>query len=471
MRFNNLKLRISLTYSFLLMLILGTTLIASYKIIGLQLKNEIVDDLKSKAEMVNFFLTQDDVIKEKSEGEHHNEGGEGSENGHRYEFRDIQLFTEGSDKNIVLLVYSEGQLKYMTESYKNSYLVTSPVDIPDGEVIDIDYSGIPFCLTAIDMSEFKVYIGYKVSELEELQNKLMNIFLLIFPIGVILSFIFGYLVTQRSMNIVQIISETAQFITSQNLNKRIDEPKSKDEITTLIITLNSMIDRLEKSFNQATQFSQDAAHEIRTPLTIIRGEIEELIESNILDNNTSKTLENTLEEIQYLTSISERLLLIHKMDTNNIKYHFEPVDLSALMVEIAQDAEIISANKSIEISLQNSKDVIFRGNKELITRLLWNITDNAIKYNKPSGSISYELRKELNNILIIIKDSGIGIPADDIPKIFDRFYRVDKSRSRRLGGSGLGLSICSWIAELHDGKIQVESKVDIGTEFTIILPG
>ncbi len=143
--------------------------------------------------------------------------------------------------------------------------------------------------------------------------------------------------------------ETAESITSTNLSKRIAMPKGKDEISSLILTLNSMIDRLEKAFSQAKQFSQDAAHEIRTPLTIIRGEIEELLNKNPIDEPTTKTLENVLEEIQYLSSISERLLLIHTMDTGKIKYHFQRIKLSELMHEIYQDVEIISSDRKLNI--------------------------------------------------------------------------------------------------------------------------
>jgi signal transduction histidine kinase len=231
-----------------------------------------------------------------------------------------------------------------------------------------------------------------------------------------------------------------------------------------------MIDRLEKSFAQAKQFSQDAAHEIRTPLTIVRGEIEQLLDGENVDGNTSKTLENILEEIQYLSSISERLLLIHKMDTSKIKYHFEDIDLSKLLEEVYQDVLIISSEKQLEISKQIQEGLLLKGNKELLTRMLWNFAENGIKYNKQGGSMSLTLKADKKNICIEIEDGGIGIPSEDIPKIFDRFYRVDKSRSRQLGGSGLGLSICKWIADLHNGSIEVESDENEGSLFRIYLP-
>ncbi len=271
------------------------------------------------------------------------------------------------------------------------------------------------------------------------------------------------------MKVIRRINETANKITSSNLSERIKAPKGKDEISSLITILNSMITRLEKSFVQAKQFSQDAAHEIRTPLTIIHGEIEELIEKETAGDNTVRSLENILEEIQYLSSISERLLLIHTMDTGKIKYSFEVVGLSELMKEIYQDAVIISSDRNIKIKLNIIDDIELNCNKEFITRLLWNIIDNAIKYNKPEGSVSFEVYKNNSDVCFAVRDSGIGIPAEEIPKIFNRFYRVGKSRSQEMGGSGLGLAICKWIATLHNGVITVESELHKGSAFTITL--
>ncbi len=472
MMFNNLKIRISLWYSILLTLILASALFASYKIIGLQLKSEIENDLKTKANTVKyFFIENEKSSKSNGEAKHHGEEeGEGSQEHEGHTFQDIQIYTETPDNNYVMYIYAEGELKYLTERYEKTKLAVYPSEISDGNVIDVDFNGIPFTLTALNMPEFTLYIGYELSSLADIQQKILKIFLYIFPIGLIFSFIFGFMVTQRSMNVVKRISITTDSITSSNLSNRISVPRGKDEITQLILTLNSMIDRLEKSFAQAKQFSQDAAHEIRTPLTIIRGEIEEILENSPVNETTIKTLENVLEEIQYLTSISERLLLIHKMDTNKIKYHFESVDLSTLMYEISQDAEIMASDKNIEVSLDCTDGIYFNGNKELITRLLWNLMDNAIKYNQPNGKINLNLKRDKTGISINVKDSGIGIPPEEIPKIFERFYRVDKSRSRRLGGSGLGLAICKWILELHNGEILVTSEVYRGTNFSVIFP-
>ena len=299
---------------------------------------------------------------------------------------------------------------------------------------------------------------------------MLNIFIIISPIAILLSFIFGFAITQGTMNVVKRINETTNSITSTNLTNRITVPKGKDEVTKLILTLNSMIDRIEKSFNQAKQFSQDAAHELRTPLTIIRGEIEELMENDIKNPKIRTKLSSVIEEVKYLSSISERLLLIHSMDTSKIKYHFKKINLSELMYEVYEDVKIISNEKNINISKEISENIHLNCNKELILRLLWNLTDNAIKYNIPNGQVKLLLSHTDISIIIGVSDTGIGIPKNDTEKVFERFYRVDKSRSHKLSGSGLGLSICKWIIDLHNGEIKLESEVNKGTNFIVKLP-
>jgi signal transduction histidine kinase len=470
--FSYLKIKIISWYTSLLTVILAATLFGSYELIGYQLKSDVLYDLKIKLEFVNNII-REGVRTEREAGAEHQDQRDEDRNEHprrKFNLSDLQLYTDIADDNYILFIYNGDCLTYLTEKYKNIRLHVSPFEIPDKQIVDIELNDMPFSMIAIHQPGYTIYIGYELSALTGLQSKLLKIFLIAFPVGVLLSIICGFFVTQRSMKVISKISETTDRITSNNLSERIETPKGNDEISRLISTLNLMINRLEKSFNQAKQLSQDTAHEIRTPLTIIRGEIEELIERETTDDKTASKLKSILEEVQYLSSISNRLLLMHIMDTDQIKFNFEIINLSELVNEIYQDAVVISSDRKLEIKLDIVDNVELTCNKELITRLLWNITDNAIKYNNPQGMLNFKLFKEKSNVCIQISDTGIGIPAEEIPKIFDRFYRVDKSRSRELRGSGLGLAICKWIADLHDAVITVESEIDKRSTFTIIFP-
>jgi len=163
-------------------------------------------------------------------------------------------------------------------------------------------------------------------------------------------------------------------------------------------------------------------------------------------------------------------LLIHKLDTSKIEYNFTLLNLNEILQEIYKDSQILAIRKEITVQYNSQDRVQLRGNKDLIIRLLWNLIDNAIKYSHIRGTVKIDLKGNESEVLLVISDNGIGIPEADIDKIFDRFYRVDKSRSRNLGGSGLGLSICKWIMHLHKGEIIVDSELGKGSTFTIRFP-
>jgi len=387
-----------------------------------------------------------------------------------YRFYNIREYTDIADDKYILLAYCADSLMYISRKYSKLKNSLKKFDIREKSTPTKIVSGIPFSITPIFKNGYSIYLGYEISIIYLLKRRILNIFLMIFPVGIVLSIGCGYLATRSSLKIIKTITKTANRISSKNLSERIIVPSEKDEISELVVTLNSMIDRLEKSFTMVQQFSQDAAHEIRTPLTIVRGEIEELLKDERCPEYISNILDNVLEEIQYLTSTSNKLLLIHGFDTDKIKYHFTSVNLNKILEEIFQDAEVLSTEKKLNIKLDIKDLIQVQGNEELLVRLFWNIIDNAIKYNKKNGSVVITLERKENNAVVCIRDTGIGIPEEEIPRIFDRFYRVDKSRSRELGGSGLGLSICKWIVELHKGEIKVESQLSIGSKFTVFLP-
>lgn len=458
------KLKIISWYTILLAGILAVVLIFVYSILNYQLREEVNNSIREKAERVSLCLLNTDSTLQCDERFLNHIVGRGHLN-----FYNIRENTDINDKYI-LIAYSADSLMYVSSNYKNLGPFIKKFNIRENTIPAIKLSDIPFGMTAVYRNGYAIYIGYELSFIYSLQKRLLVIFFTVFPFGVFLSVLCGILATRKSLNIIKSITGTASRITSKNLNERIQIPSGKDEISELVVTLNSMIDRLEKSFTMVQQFSQDAAHEIRTPLTIVRGEIEELLNKDKCPENISIILENILEEMQCLSSTANKLLLTHRLDTGKIKYHFKKVGLNRIINEVFQDAKILASEKKLKLRLENSSPVFVSGNEELLTRLLWNIIDNAIKYTCEKGEINIILEKIENCALVNVKDTGIGISVEEIPKIFDRFYRVDKSRSRELGGSGLGLAICKWIVELHKGEIQVESTINKGSCFSIIIP-
>jgi signal transduction histidine kinase len=243
-----------------------------------------------------------------------------------------------------------------------------------------------------------------------------------------------------------------------------------DEIGRLTLTIIDMIRRLHDSFAQIRQFSADASHELRTPLTIVRGEIELALRSTKSPDEYRFVLESTLEEILRLTSIIDNLLMLAKADKGLYRPEFSEVNLGSLIEELFEDSEVLASRKNIRISLDIGTPITIVGDRLRLRQLFLNLIDNAIKYTPEGGNVALAVERHNGAAVFRISDSGIGIPEEDLPKVFDRFYRVDKARSREMGGTGLGLSIAKWIAELHRGTIDVQSELHRGSVFTVKLP-
>ncbi len=460
------KLKIILWYTGLLTAMLIAVSILLYTVLGYQLRQEIDTNIMDKIERIDRLLYTSD--ESPPSGRRH--FFDFIITGERFDFWDVQELTDVVDDKFILVVFREDSCMYISRKYEDVRASMQQFRIKRNRTSTEMLGDIPFSFALIRKTGYSLYIGYELSTIRSVQKRILEIILFVFPFGVVLSIVCGIFVTQRSLKDIRTITNTTSTITSKSLSERIPVPSGKDEITQLILTLNSMIDRLEKSFIMVQQFSHDAAHEIRTPLTIIRGEIEELLKDDQCSDNISNTIESILEEIEYLSSIADKLLLIHSLDTSKIEYHFTDIKLDKIISEIYEDAGVLSTEKQLTVKLEKNDPVMVKGNEELLVRLLWNLIDNAIKYTPSKGKVTINLLKKDGKAFVRVKDTGIGIPKAEIPKIFDRFYRVDKSRSRKLGGSGLGLAICKWIVELHHGQINVKSKVNQGSQFDVVLP-
>ena len=316
-----------------------------------------------------------------------------------------------------------------------------------------------------------IYVAYPLAELRDVLDNLFSIFIILVPIALALSVVGGWFLANKSLQPVDEITKTAQQITAHNLDRQIPSRGVNDEIGRLISTFNNMISRLQHSFEQVKQFSIDASHELRTPLTIMRGEVELALRNPKECEEYRRVLVSNLEEILRLSAIIDNLLILSKSDSiQHESVYSDEVSLENLIEELFEDMIIIAEKKQIVINLLRKENIVVRGDRLKLRQLLLNLVDNAIKYTPERGSVSLSLERDNGYAKIMVKDSGIGISKDEQRKIFDRFYRVDKARTREQGGSGLGLSIAKLIAEQHQGKIEVESELGNGSAFFVYLP-
>jgi two-component system, OmpR family, sensor histidine kinase ArlS len=283
-----------------------------------------------------------------------------------------------------------------------------------------------------------------------------------------LSIMSGSKTSKRVLKPIESMTDTVKKISISKLSTRLNLEGSQDELKDLSETFNNMLDRLQQSIEKENQFVSDASHELRTPIAVILGYV------NLLDRwgkNDKEILEEGItaikKEAENMKDLVEKLLFLARADKNTQIIDKEDFDISKILEEVVKETKMIDNNH--DISYEGQKAIIINGDIKLIKEMFRIFIDNSIKYTKPGGFI--KITSSLNNdkVLLCISDNGIGIKKEDLPYIFDRFYRSDKSRTKKSGGNGLGLSIAKWIVMIHSGSISVESKLNCGTKIFIEL--
>jgi heavy metal sensor kinase len=332
-----------------------------------------------------------------------------------------------------------------------------------------------------------VQIASSLEDVEDALNTLFIILLITVPSALMVASLGGQFLASKALKPVDNVTQTARMITSKNLNQRIQPPKVKDEISRLIETFNEMISRLDQSFRQVKQFTTDASHELKTPLTILKGEVEVTLRKKRMVNEYEQILKSNLEEVNRMSKIVDDLLWLSKADIGEIRLKKEDINLTEILNELVNQMSILAQPKNIRIeTLNHHEDIHIWGDVLRIRELFLNLIDNGIKYTEEGDSVKISFEKDawvhdknqtdleegkfVKFIKVSVSDSGIGIAKEDQERIFNRFFRVDKARSRGQGGSGLGLSICKWIVEAHQGEIKVESEIGKGSSFIVKLP-
>jgi heavy metal sensor kinase len=274
---------------------------------------------------------------------------------------------------------------------------------------------------------------------------------------------------RKSLSPIGYIASRTQNITAENLSERLIPRGTGDEMDDLIQTINGMIARLDASFKRMAEFIADASHELKTPLCALEGESEVLLSKRRTPEEYQEGLVHFSEQFVRLNQMINGLILLSKFDACQSELKIIPLRLDLLIKDIVNLFKILAEQKNIELMIESLQEVIVMGDKGRFQQLFSNLIDNAIKYT-PKGYIQVTLERNKGNVIVKIKDTGIGIPKEEQENIFKRFYRVDKSRSRETGGVGLGLSIVQWIVQAHRGRIEIESESGRGSTFIVYLP-
>lgn len=315
-----------------------------------------------------------------------------------------------------------------------------------------------------------IQVGLPITKVENDLSNLFDVILLVNVFAVLLVGIGGYYIIGKFLYPVKIITDKAQKISSSNLSERIEIQNEQDELGHLTLTLNNLLERLSRSFDTQRNFMADAAHELKTPLTVLRAHWENELNNKKLNNDFKERLAQDVEQISRLNQLINKLLFLSQTEDVYEKLNLSTFQLDEFLRDIIDDARILADLKQQTIDAIELVPTSIQADREQLYQLFFNLIDNAIKYTPENGKIWIALREQDNEVQIKIRDNGPGIEQENLAKIFERFYRVDKDRSRKSGGSGLGLSICKLVVNAHKGSISVESKLKQGTTFIVNLP-
>jgi heavy metal sensor kinase len=316
-----------------------------------------------------------------------------------------------------------------------------------------------------EIIQLGTHLRFVRKNLSHFRNNILIALLIVLVLGAV----GGWVLARRSLSPIGYIASKAQSITSENLSERLHPRGTDDELDDLIGTINGMIVRLESSFKRMAEFTADASHELKTPICAMRGEAEVLLSKGRPAQEYQEGLAHFIEQFDHLNQMINDLILLSKFDASQVELKMVPLRLDLLIKDLCNLFQVLADQNEIALETVAIEEATVIGDKVRLQQLFTNLIDNAIKYTS-KGSIHVTVEKNKDSALVKVRDTGIGIPKEEQEKIFKRFYRVDKSRSRETGGVGLGLSIAEWIVHAHHGRIEVESELNQGSTFTVFLP-
>jgi two-component system, OmpR family, sensor kinase len=367
------------------------------------------------------------------------------------------------------LMTSSPSLAQITESLDSDNLNISQPVYHETRFREVHLRVLSVPLTFENRTVGTLQAAASLDVVDAAREVLLYIMVIATVVAVLLTAFGSWLAVGRALSPLEAITETTEQINrADDLARRIpyDGPK-RDEIGNLIEAINQTLERLETLFTSQQRFLADVSHELRTPLTVIKGNVDLMRRMKSLDEESLTSID---QEAGRLTRLVGGLLLLAQAESGSVSLNFQPVELDTLLLEVFHEMKVLAGEK-IDLHLTEIDQIQVNGDRDRLKQVLVNLVANAIQYTPQDGDVFLSLGKVAEQARLIIRDTGPGIPAEDLPHIFERFYRAEKARTRgKTTGFGLGLSIAHWIVEKHGGRIEVDSKDSQGTTFCIWLP-
>jgi len=319
-------------------------------------------------------------------------------------------------------------------------------------------------------ARYTVEVGVSTAAIGALLRQLLWLTALGLPIIVVVAMSGGYLLVKRTLAPVERIASKAELITHHNLAERLPVVRTGDELERLAISLNHMISRIDEAFQQSKRFVADASHELRTPLTVLRSELESLAHNPPPASDPYERLGSLLQPVERLSKTVERLFALSRLDAGEAQTEWIEIDLGELVATTADQMLLLAADKGITVTCEAQGRVLVSGDRSRLKQVVVNLLDNAIKYTPANGAVHLRVTAAEGRVVLSVEDSGVGIPAEALPHVFERFYRVDTTRSDDTGGAGLGLAIVKTICDAHGAAVRVASALGRGSAFHVTFP-
>jgi len=476
--FNSIRIRLAFRFTAIMAIVLMAFAASAYWFVGHTVRRQtdetLTDISRSFVEMIETEQAEDTAASSAISKVHNaiNEAAEG------LQYHDYQIFVYDKQELIAVSEISADK-QHISREMVRSILNVNDITEQKDQFFDLAENGTQYrslvLLERLDDRQYAIVAVHPVSEEVALNRRFIAALLLSIPVALILSCLGGYFLAKKALSPVVTMSSTAASIGVSNLSERIPIENAKDELGKLAAVFNTMLDRLERSFDDQRRFVADASHELRTPVAIVRGESEVALsrQDRSLDEYRC-SLEVVHDESRRLTRIVDDLFMLTRSDAGQLHARFAPVYLDEIASDVLRSMRVLADGREIELEFRTEGEMRMSGDVSLLHRMLLNLIDNAIKYSSSGGKVSVICREQGDEHLVQIVDKGQGISSEDRERIFERFYRSDKARSRQdgsaTGGAGLGLPIAARIAEIHNGVIKVDSTLGKGTVVSVSFP-
>jgi signal transduction histidine kinase len=375
-------------------------------------------------------------------------------------------------------IYASPSVQVLTTSDRADFSDAARASSPDRVVrpIHLRSDDVLLATRVVPLSEnarYRVYAALSTQGISLTPRELVGTMLVITPFLLALSVTFAYIIAGRAFRPIDRIIDQVEAITDgRSLHRRLAIGAAGDELARLSATLNAFIERLETSFGALRRFTADASHELKTPLAVMRADVERAMSPTAVEHEQAEALEEALQQVTRMADLVDSLLTLARADEGRFDLFREPIELAPLSREVVETARLLAEDAGLTIEAPVLENAEVLGDVTRLRQLFLNLVTNAIKYTPRGGTVEINVVRDEQVVRFSVKDSGIGIAAADLPFVFERFWRADRVRSRATerGGFGLGLAISQWIAQAHGGLLEVQSRLGRGSTFTATLP-